>query len=420
MAEASLARINSVRRAIIICALGYCIDIFDVQLFAVLRIPSLTEIGVAADKLTLIGGYILNAQMLGMVMGAFLWGFLGDRFGRLKALYGSILVYSLGAMACSLVHDPVTYGILRFVSGFGLAGETGAAITLVAELMPAKNRTWGVTIIAGFGLLGPAFAIMVSWFLGWRETYVVAGVLGLLLLVLRLKLVEPELFRKMAANETMRGSLRLIARPKQLLIYVCCILTSLPISYTWFVLNFYSMEFSRSLLAEGEVFNQKLCFLLFYIATSCGDLLAGTVSQLWGSRRKTILVFLLLGVAVTTYFLLIAPVTKMTAPVLYLTYFALGIMGGGCLVLIFTTAAEHFGTNIRATTAITINNIQRGCSIFMIFAFQALERVTNATNAAALIAVVLYAGAFLALRQLRETHGLDLDYVERLERPAKA
>lgn len=418
MVEISGTKVNSsIRGAIIICALGYFMDVFDYNLFTVLRVPSLSDLGISPDTQSTVASHILNAQLSGILLGAFLWGYLGDRYGRLKTLYGSIFIYSAATLGCSLVHDPMTYAFLRFWAGFGIAGEVGAATTVVAELMHPQKRGWGIAIIAGIGCFAPAIAVLSAWFLNWRIVYILAGFAGLTLLVLRMRLAEPALFKKISAENCNRGSLRFLLQPEKATIFICCILIGgISIFSNWF-LNFFSLEISRSVLAHGEIFNQKLCFLLFYTATSCGDFIAGAISQLWGSRRKTIVIFLLMGVVVSIYFLVIAPMTKMTAPILYLTYFALGVMGGGCLVLIFTTAAEHFGTNIRATTAITINNIQRGCSIPMIFAFQGLQHVMSVTNAAAVIAVVLYLMAFLALRQLRETHGLDLDYVERLERP---
>ena len=401
-------------RAIIVCALGYFIDVFDIQLFAVLRVPSLTDLGVPADKLAVVGGNILNAQMLGMVLGGFLWGWLGDRFGRLKSLYGSILIYSLGTLACSFAPDPLIYGALRFITGFGLAGEVGAAITLLAELMPPLKRGWGIVIAAGFGFLGPAAAVISSWFIEWRTSYIIAGVLGLLLLVLRIKLSEPELFRKVAANQNKGGSWTLLAQRKQGVSFLYCFMIGLPIMYGWILLNFFSMEFSHAVLKQGETFNQKVCLLAFYIGTSFGDVLCGTLSQIWKSRRKAMASILLLGLVTAALFLIYGPYAKITALALYIIYFFLGIAAGGWILFIMITP-EHFGTNIRATTAIVVSNLGRGLSIPMIFSFQWLQEFMNDTNAAAVLGVLFYIAAFAALRKLNETHGLDLDYIEKYE-----
>jgi len=403
-------------RAIIVCALGYFIDVFDIQLFPVLRAASLADLGVPAERLASVGGDILSIQMLGMVLGAFLWGWLGDKLGRLKALYGSIIVYSIGTLACSLVQDPFTYGALRFFAGFGLAGETGAAITLIAEMMPKEKRGWGIVIISSIGFLGPACAVLVSLFFPWRQTYIAAGFLGLAILVLRMRLIEPALFEKTSRSGALRGSLRLLFQRRQGLIFVCCFLIGFPFAYLWNLLNFFSLEFSHVVLREGESFNQKICLFLFYVGTSCGDVLSGSLSQIWRSRRKAIATVFLFGATLAGAYLALGPQIKLTATAFYATYFALGLAGGGW-ILYCTIAAEHFGTNIRASVSIIVVNLVRGFAIPMIFVLQLLRQSMDITNAALIIGFTIYAFAFLALSRLRETHGLDLDYVEKLESP---
>lgn len=223
-------------RAIMICALGYFIDVFDIQLFAVLRVPSLTELGVPAHRLAAVGGNILNAQMLGMVLGACLWGWLGDRIGRIKALYGSILLYSVGTLACSCVHSAVTYGLLRFLAGFGLAGETGIAITLISELMSPSKRVWGIMAISGFGALGPVAAVVISMFMEWRITYIIAGCLGMILFVLRINLLDPGIFRKITAQDKSKNW-HFLLDPKRRWVFLKCAALGLPLTFCWFLVT---------------------------------------------------------------------------------------------------------------------------------------------------------------------------------------
>ena len=396
------------RRAIIVCALGYFIDVFDIQLFAILRVDSLTDLGVAPKDLPSVGGSLLNLQMLGMLLGSFLWGALGDRYGRLKALYGSIFIYSLGTLACSFVHQVGLYGALRFVTGFGLAGETGAAITLIAELMSREKRGWGITIIAGFGTFGPALAVLLSWFLPWRLTYVAAGAIGLGLLAARLGLVESGLFQKLEPHR-MRGAWRFLFSRQQAFVFLRCLGIGLPLIYALSLLNFFSLELARAVLAPGEAFDQKICLLLFYLGFGCGDMLSGALSQLWRSRRKTMAAFLTLGAGTGGVYLVLGEQVLFSAPTLYAIYGVLGL-ATGCWVLFTAIAAEHFGTNIRATATIVSSNLLRGITIPMVILFQNLRDVMPITTAAALIGGVLYAIAFASLRRLRETHGLDLDY----------
>jgi predicted MFS family arabinose efflux permease len=352
--------------------------------------------------------------MTGMILGAFLWGWLGDRFGRLKALYGSILIYSIGTLACSFVHDTFPYGALRFITGFGLAGETGAAITLIAELMPPQKRGWGIIIISSFGFLGPVFAVLTSLFMPWRATYIAAGILGLLILALRMQLAEPELFRKIKHGNIRRGSLKILAQPRQAAILFCCIAAGWPMIYGWSLLNFFSMEFAHAMLKEGETFNQKICLLLFYLGTSCGDVMSGAISQLWRNRRKAMAASMLFGIGLTIAFLLAGPRVKLTAEAFYGVYFLIGI-SAGAWILFAMVSAEHFGTNVRATTTIITNNLVRGFSIPMIIAFQWFQDFMSITDAALLIGIALYLLAFFTLSRLDETHGTDLDYIETLK-----
>ena len=403
----------AIRRAIIISALGYFVDIFDIQLFGILRIPSLTELGVPADQLAIIGGHILNAQMLGMIMGAFLWGWLGDRFGRLKGLYGSIIVYSLGTLACSIVHDPMTYGICRFVTGFGLAGETGIAVTLIAELMSPQKRGWGISVVGGIGASGPILALVLAWFLPWRTTYVAAGIIGLVILILRIKLVEPELFEKIRDKEKNRGSLRLLLQPRQLLIFLSCFAIGLPTIYAVNLLNFFSQEISRSVLRAENIFDQKVCMLLFFIGLGLGAFALVILSQLIHSRRKAMIYSLFMGIMVCIAYLLASPIIKISPTIMYGVNFCLGLTLSG-LSLVTLITAEQFGTNIRATSTALLTNAIRAGVIPMIFAFQNLKATIGVPYAASLIGAIIFIAAFLGLSQLRETHGLDLDYVEKI------
>jgi len=408
---------TNLRRAIVVCALGYFIDVFDIQLFGVLRVPSLTEMGVPADRLATIGGYILNAQMIGMVLGAFLWGFLGDRLGRLKALYGSILIYSVGTFACGFVHDPMTYGILRVGTGFGLAGETGAALTLIAEMMPALKRTWGLITVAGIGFLGPVAAILISWVTPWRETYMVAGVLGIIILALRIRLGEPHLFTNLVQKNVLRGSWGLLLQKPQMLTMTKCVLIGLPLTYGWFLLNFFSAEIAHAVLLPEATFNQKVCMIFFFLGTACGDVLSAFASHFWQSRRRTLALFYAIGSIASLATLVVGAKIGLPTWLFYSLYFAIGI-AAGAWVVINTMFLENFGTNIRATASIVLINFVRGASIPILVVFQTLRQTLGTTEAAVLIGCVVYTVGFWALKHSRETHGLDLDYVETRE-PAK-
>ncbi|HEY9732407.1 MAG TPA: MFS transporter [Drouetiella sp.] len=396
-------------RTIAVCALGYFVDVYDIQLFAVLRVASLKAIGIAPEQLGAVGANILNAQMLGMIVGAVIWGILGDRLGRVRALYGSILLYSIGTFACSFVHDANSYAIMRFITAIGLAGEIGAAVVLISELMPAKERGWGITIIGGIGFLGPVVAVLTSFFLEWRQSYVLAGLIGLALLVLRTRLFDADMFSKTKGKTTLAEFFTLFARRSFLQPFFMCLLMSLPLTFVWNVLNFFSMEISKTVLVSDEEFNQKLSLLLFFFGTSVGDIVSGFATQFFQSRRKAMSYTLLLAVVASLALLLIAPIVKLTALQFYLIYFILGV-SSGCWALATMITSEHFGIDIRATASLLMLNLLRGATIPIVFCFQNLQKPLGIANAAATIGIVLFLASFASLFSMSETFGRELDF----------
>ena len=167
---------------VLVAALGYFVDIYDLLVFLIVRIKSLKEIGVSDADMLSKGQLIINLQMAGLLLGGILWGVMGDKLGRIKVLFGSILLYSVANFANGFVHDINTYAIIRFIAGVGLAGELGAGITLVSETLSKENRGYGTMIVAVIGLLGTTAAFFAAKF-GWRSRLsgieaAVSGVIG--------------------------------------------------------------------------------------------------------------------------------------------------------------------------------------------------------------------------------------------------
>ncbi len=392
--------------AVWVAALGYFVDIYDLLLFSIVRVPSLTDLGVANSFES--GLLIINVQMLGLMLGGILWGVLGDRLGRTRVLFLSILIYSLGNVANGLVQNELQYAIVRFLAGIGLAGELGAGITLVSELLPAAKRGIGTSMVAGIGLLGAVAAFFVAQAVEWRTAYFIGGGMGLSLLILRLRVLDSGLFHQTASrSDVERGNfLQLFRTRERSLRYLRCILVGLP---TWFVIGIlvsFSKEFATHLGITGEV-DPGRGILYAYAAISLGDILIGFLSQALKSRKKALYVFYAITALGMLRFFTASSVDQL--------YVACGIMGFGTgfWALFVTVGAESFGTNLRATAATTIPNMVRGSLNAISALFLWLTAQAGYLEGGMLTAVLVFAMTLWAAAGLTETFGRDLDFVEK-------
>jgi MFS family permease len=400
------------RRVVGLAALGYFIDILDLFLFSVLRIPSLSGLGVPSAEYLRAGVMLQNWQLGGLLLGSFVWGTLGDRRGRVRALYGSLLLYSLATLGNAAVSTLPGYAACRFLAGLGLAGELGAAITLVSETLPTARRGLGTTLVAGCGLCGGIAAAGLAVLLPWRSCYVVGGASGLVLLALRVQLLEPELFRR-AESARGRGSLLLLfRRPARALAYGRLILIGLPIWFVAGILMLLSPEFAAALgvggAGPGAGVTAAKAVLYSYIGAALGDFACGLLSQKLRSRKRALFLSLL---AVLGGILLYLHAAGLSPAGFYLVCFLVGLTTGYWAVLI-TAAAEHFGTNLRATVTTSVPNLVRAGVIPISLLFQWLHPRLGLVRAATGLGVGLVALALLALCGLRETYSRELDFVE--------
>ena len=395
---------------VIVAALGYFVDIYDLVLFSVVRISSLKSIGISGQALVDQGALLLNVQMFGMLLGGVAWGILGDKRGRLAILFGSIILYSLANVANAFATSLTEFLILRFIAGVGLAGELGAGITLVAERLSTSQRGQGAAVVAGFGVLGAVAANLVAEQLDWRSAYLVGGAMGLALLVLRYRALESGLFQSLKSGQPAisRGNfVSLFTRRERLVRYISCILVGLPLWYVVGILITFSPEFAK-LLGVGGAISAGRSVMFSYLGFAAGDFLSGFVSQALGTRKKVIFGFLAaLGFTLALYFGLHGA----SEPVFYGVCFLLGLTGGYWAVLLMMSA-EQFGTNLRATVATTVPNFIRGALIPVTIFFQMCKPVLGMIGSAALTGFVALVIAALALSQLDETCHRSLDFLE--------
>ena len=388
-----------------VAALGYFVDIYDLLLFSIIRIPSLTDLGVA--DLSEVGMLILNTQMFGLLLGGILWGVLGDKLGRTKVLFYSIALYSLGNIANGFVTNGAQYAWIRFFAGIGLAGELGAGITLVSELLPKEKRGIGTSLVAGVGLTGAVLAFFIAQWFDWRTCYFIGGGLGLLLLFVRLSVFESGLYKSLASNSKVsKGNfLMLFATKERFMRYLRSILIGLP---TWFVVGIlisFSPEFARQ-LGITESIDPGIGIMVSYSAIAIGDVAIGLLSQRLQSRKQAMHVFY----AITMVGMLVF-FTSSSALQLYISTGIMGF-GTGFWAVFVTIGAENFGTNLRATAATSIPNMVRGSLNGITALFLALNAKFTYVNAGIVTAVVVMLITYWAISGLQETFGRDLDFYE--------
>ena len=395
---------------ILVATLGYFVDVFDLILFGVVRVSSLKSIGVDDNQILSTGILLINIQLIGLLVGGFLWGVLGDKFGRLSVLLGSILLYSASTFANAFVDNVTLYAILRFLAGVGLAGELGIGVTLVSEIMPRQYRGIGATIIGAAGMLGAVTAGLVGDSLGWRFAYGFGGLMGLALLLMRIGLKESPLYLELAKKNagSQRGRLfSLLNTPFLLRRYIAVILVPLPLLTMVWILVAFTPEFAASFGASVPLQAGK-AITFCYIGMTIGDVLCGLLSQFLKSRRKAIAWFLLmLSITCAAHFLL----RPATAGLYYLSCLFMGLAGGYWIVAI-QFGAEQFGTNIRATAATSLPHIARALVIPATVGFKAMNPMMGVAASWAIIMAVAMFLSLLSLFILKDSFHKDLDYVE--------
>jgi putative MFS transporter len=395
--------------AVIISAIGYFVDIYDLIIFNVVKKQSLEALGYVGEAFKTQEILLFNWQMTGMLLGGILWGILGDRKGRASVLFGSILMYSLANIANAFVTNIEGYAICRFLAGIGLAGELGAGITLVVESMDKETRGYGTMIIVTLGALGAVVASLVGK-VDWQMAYITGGVMGLAILLLRVTGLESGMFKNMKGKSLKQGNLLfLIQSGDRLKRYLACIVIGLPVWFTIGILVNLSERFSYHIgIVSGKI-SVADCVMFAYLGLSFGDLLSGIFSQIFRNRKKVIFGYLLANLILVFSYLF---ARNISADMFYFLCFLLGA-ATGYWALFVTIAAEQFGTNLRSTVTNTVPNFVRGAVVPITLSFKYLEaNLIDTIIAASIVGLACLILAFWGTFQVHETFGKDLDFVE--------
>jgi len=396
---------------VVVAALGYFVDVYDLVLFLIIGKDSITDLGIKGDLIENFQ-FLLNVQMVGMLIGGVFWGILGDKKGRLSVLFGSIIMYSVANVLNGFVgyfapYQMESYIFLRFIAGLGLAGELGAGITLVSEIMSKETRGYGTMLVASVGVVGAVVAGFVAK-IGWEVSYFIGGGLGLSLLMLRIGVFESGFFKKVQESTVKRGSFFMLFDSKdRFMKYLHCILIGLPV---WFIIGILvgrAPEISKILSVQGVVV-QGTCVMLCYTGLIFGDILSGAMSQWLKSRKRVVAMFYALLIIVVMLYL---NLNNISNTVFYVIIFALGFSVGFWAIFV-TIAAEQFGTNLRATVATTVPNFVRGSLVLVALVFDYFYKEAGLVGAVYVVTAIIMLISFWSLKNLKETFGKELDYLE--------
>src|SRR5688572_3326884 len=410
------AKSNSIFNiAVIVAALGYFVDIYDLLLFTIVREPSLQDLGVSLQdgKAVLAASTkIINWQMVGLLIGGIVWGIMGDKKGRLSVLFGSIILYSVANFITGFVQTTDQYAYARFVAGIGLAGELGAGITLVSELLPKTKRGIGTSLVAGIGLFGAVFAYFTFKFTeDWRLCYKIGGGLGVALLFLRISVAESGMFKQVRDQNVSRGNLLLFfTNGQRFKKYILAILIGLP---TWYVIGIlvnYSNRFANAFYVDNKIESGR-AIMYAYAAIAVGDILVGLISQYFKSRKKALYLFYFFTILSGILFFSGAITTDTS---MYIACALLGFSTGFWAIFV-TMGAEQFGTNLRATAATTIPNMVRGALPLINILFLDIFQKSwgwDIVKAGVITGVIVMAITLIAAYFTEETFHKDLNYVE--------
>lgn len=394
--------------AVVVSALGFFVDVYDLLLFSIIRKASLTDLGLDTAQVLTEGESLISIQMIGLLLGGILFGIIGDKKGRLNVLFGSILLYSIANILNGMVSNIFQYQVLRFIAGIGLAGELGAGLTLVSEQLPKEKRSIATAFIAGFGVMGAVSAFLISELFDWRACYYIGGIMGIGLLIMRVRVHESGLFTEVKHSTVERGNFWwFFNNSRRFGRYMRCILIGLPVWYIIGILVTFSDQFGKAFGIEGVIPGKAIMYL--YLFVGIGDYTVGWLSDRLQSRKKTLFIFY--GIAIL-FALLFFNQKGGTPGSFYLICAGLGF-GAGFNVVYMTMGVEQFGTNLRASAAISIPNMVRGALPLLLLLFKSMrttfsDYVTGAWVTGAIVFVI----GLIAAWSLEETYGKDLDFLE--------
>ena len=363
------------RRTLVSASLGWMLDSMDIMLYAMVLAHLMRDFGMSTATAGLMGSLTLLASAIGGIA----FGLIADRVGRVKALMGSILVYSVFTGACGLSQNIVQLAVFRVLLGLGMGGEWATGAALVAETWPSEHRGKALGIMQSSWAVGYALAAAITALIlplwGWRGVFFVGVLPALLTFWIRRHVDEPEIWKKSAAEKKHRASragLSEIFRRPLLRDTLVTTVMNAGTMFAWWGLFTWIPAYLGMPVEQGglglSVIKTSTWIIVMQVGMWLGYVSFGFISDRIG-RKKTYIIYLFAAAVLVLLYssarqnivlLLLGPLVA---------FFGTGYFSG-----FGTITAEIFPTRIRASAQGFTYNIGRGLSALAPFTIGALAK----------------------------------------------
>jgi MFS family permease len=397
-------------RALIAASLGWMLDAFDVLLFSMVLAALIPDLGLTKPQAGLLG----SITLLSGAAGGLLFGFVADRYGRTRALMGSVLLYSIFTGLCGFAQSLWQLAIFRLFLGFGMGGEWASGAALVSETWPAAHRgrafgfmqsSWAI----GYGAAAAVTALVLPRF-GWRAVFFVGVLPALLTVWVQRRVEEPELWlarrrTHAAAPHAPRQTFAIAFRPPLASITTALTLMNACALFGWWGLNAWVPAYLSLPTDQGgiglSVYATSGLVIAMQVGMWFGYVTFGFVSDVFGRRRSYVLYLIAAAILLPLYGILRQPLVLLVLGP-FVAFFGTGYYSGfGALT------AELYPTVIRATAQGFTYNMGRIASAAAPFVVGSLA-ATRGFGVAFTVTGSVFLLAATAWIWIPETHGREL------------
>lgn len=394
------------KRSLVAASLGWMLDSFDVMLYALVLASLMRDLSMDAPTAGLLGSLTLLASAAGGII----FGVIADRYGRTRALMGSILIYSIFTAACGFAQTVWHLAVFRVMLGFGMGGEWASGAALVSETWPAEHRgkalgfmqsSWAI----GFGAAAIVTAVVMP-ISGWRGVFFVGILPAFLTLWVRRRVTEPEIWQQQRRSPRPAGlGIGQIFAPGLRKITIAVTLMNACTMFAWWGFNLWLPGFLALPTDQGGIglsTTSMSAFVVFMqIGMWFGYVTFGYASD-WMGRRRAYVVYVLTAAALILLYVSVRIPLLLLLLGPFVAFFATGYFSGFGAV-----TAELYHTSIRATAQGLTYNIGRVASAIAPFAVGSLAQ-SHGFSAALSICSVAFVGAAVFWIWIPETRGREL------------